>query len=213
MDTYLRMGLKTAPGEFQQFMENCLHDFRYDFCALYLDDVIIYSKSFGEHIEHVRQVLRRLRDNGIKLKANKCNFFQKEVCYLGRIVSEYGYCIAPECPMEELRRYEPKNVRDVQKLLDLLGYYCHYIENFSRIAKPIYDLLKADVFGQNPKVQPSKSKTKKPPKKVSGSFQNCCHLGRTASKSFKLFDRLFDQPTGNGLPRFFTSIYLTYRCE
>ena len=141
MDTYLRMGLKTAPGEFQQFMENCLHDFRDDFCALYLDDVIIYSKSFGEHTEHVRQVLRRLRDNGMKLKANKCNF------------------------LEELRRYEPKKVRDVQKLLGLLGYYCHYIENFSRIAKPIYDLLKADVFGQNPKVQPSKSKTKKPPKR------------------------------------------------
>ena len=80
----------------QQFMENCLRHFRDDFCALYLHDVIIHSKSFGEHVEHVRQVLWRLCDNGIKLKANKCNLFQKEVCYLGRIVSEDGiihmYC-------------------------------------------------------------------------------------------------------------------------
>ena len=161
------MGLKNAPGEFQRFMENCLHDFRDDFCAPYLDDVIIYSKSFGEHVEHVRQVLRRLHDNGIKLKANKCNLFQKEVCYLGRIVSEDGYRIAPECTkaMEELKSHEPKNVGDVRKLLGLLGYYHCYIENFSRIAKPIYDLLKTDVSAQNPKVQPSKTKTKKPLKK------------------------------------------------
>ena len=67
--------------------------------------------------------------------------------------------------MEEFRSHEPKNVGDVRKLLDLLGYYLRYIENFSKTAKPIYGLLKADVSGQNPKVQPSKTKTKKPPKK------------------------------------------------
>ena len=71
------MGLKNAPGEFQRFMEGCLRDFRDDFCAPYLDDVIIYSKSFKEHAEHVRQVLRRSRENGIKLRAKKCNLFQK----------------------------------------------------------------------------------------------------------------------------------------
>ena len=90
------MGLKNAPGEFQRFMEDCLRDFRDDFCVPYLDDVIIYSKSFKEHVEHVRKVLRRLRKNGIKLRAKKCSLFQKEVCYLGRIVSEEGYRISPE---------------------------------------------------------------------------------------------------------------------
>ena len=106
------MGLKNSPGEFQRFMEGCLRDFRDDFCAPYLDDVIIYSKSFKEHVEHVRQVLRRLRENGIKLRAKKCNLFQKEVCYLGRIVSEEGYRISPENTkaMEELRTHEPQNV-------------------------------------------------------------------------------------------------------
>ena len=138
------MGLKNAPGEFQRFMEGCLRDFRDYFCAPYLDDVIIYSKSFKEHVEHVRQVLRRLHENGIKLRAKKCNLFQKEVCYLGRIVSEEGYRISPENTkaMEELRTHEPQNVGDVRKLPGLLGYYRRYIENFSRIAKPINDLLK-----------------------------------------------------------------------
>ena len=67
--------------------------------------------------------------------------------------------------MEELKSHEPKNVGDVRKLLGLLGYYRRYIENFSRIAKPIYDLLKTNVSAQNPKVQSSKTKTKKPLKK------------------------------------------------
>ena len=138
------MGLKNAPGEFQRFMKDCLRDFHDDFCVPYLDDVIIYSKSFKEHVEHVLQVLRRLRENGIKLRANKCNLFQKEVCYLGRIVSEEGYRISPENTkaMEESRTHEPQNVGGVRKLQGLLGYYRRYVENFSRIAKPIFDRLK-----------------------------------------------------------------------
>ena len=66
------------------------------------------------------------------------------MCYLGGIVVKEGYRISPENPkaMEELRTHEPQNVEDVRKLLGLLGYYRCYVENFSRIAKPIYDLLK-----------------------------------------------------------------------
>ena len=70
----IQTGLKNAPGEFQRFMEDCLHNFRDDFCEPYLDDVIVYSKSIKEL---VRQVLRWLRENGIKLRANMCNLFQK----------------------------------------------------------------------------------------------------------------------------------------
>ena len=167
MNTYPH-GVEKRSWEFQRFMENCLRDFRDDFCAPYLDDLIIYSKSFGEHVEHVRQVLQRLRDNGMnKIKSKQMQLFSKRSLLLGRIVSKYGYRIAPECnkAVEQLRSHELKNVGDMRKLLGLLGYYCRYIENFSRIAKLIYDLLKVDVSGQNPKVQPSKTKTKKPPKK------------------------------------------------
>ena len=151
----LPMGLKNAPAEFQRYMESCLGEFRDEFCAPYLDDVIVYSQSFDKHVEHVRKVLRRLKENGIKLKAEKCDMFKREVVYLGRIVSEEGYRVDPESTkaLFKLRGYVPKTVGEVRHLTGLLGYYRRYIENISRIAKPIYDLLKIE--------QPSSLKGKK----------------------------------------------------
>ena len=73
----ISMGLKNAPAEFQRYMEGCLEDLHDECCAPYLDDVIIFSKSFDEHIKHFKKVLRRLKENGIKLKAKKCDLFKK----------------------------------------------------------------------------------------------------------------------------------------
>ena len=143
------MGLKNSPAEFQRYMESCLGDFRDEFCTPYHDDVIIYSKSFDEYAEHVRKVLKRLKEDGIKLKVEKCDLFKREVVYLGRIVSEEGYRVDPESTKALLKLcdYVPKTVCEVRHLTGLLGYYRRYIENFSRIAKPIYDLIKVEQQG------------------------------------------------------------------
>ncbi|KAK3700933.1 hypothetical protein QZH41_000337 [Actinostola sp. cb2023] len=124
--------------------------------------------SFEDHVEHVRKVLRRLREYGVKLKPRKCALFKKEVKFLGRIVSEEGYKV-DQANIEAvllLKNRAPKTVGDVRKLMGFLNYYRRYIRNFSRIARPIYDLMSVPpssscsphkgVRKQNPKTgQPS----------------------------------------------------------
>ena len=132
-----------APGEFQRFMENCLGDLRDDICNTYLDDVLVHSGSFNERVEHVRTVLRRLREHGAKLKPRKCKLFKREVSYLGRIVSAEGYRMDPSNTetVKSLTENTPKTVGDLRKLLGFLGYFRHYIKDFARLAKPLFQLL------------------------------------------------------------------------
>ena len=105
--------------------------------------MIVNSKSFTEHIEHLRKVLRRLGENGVKLKPRKCKLFRKEVSFLGRVVSADGYKLDPSsiAPVLNLAKNPPKTVGEVRQITGLLGYYCKYIKDFSHMAKPIYDLL------------------------------------------------------------------------
>ena len=144
-------GLTTAPGVFQRFMEGCLKDLRDKCCIPYLDDIIVYSATFEDHVEHVRQVLQALRSKGIKLKPKKCELFQNEVSYLGRLVSSKGHCMDPKNikAIDALRSTKPKNIGEVRKLLGFLGYYRRYIKDFARIAKPISDLLTTTVPQQS----------------------------------------------------------------
>ena len=139
-------------------MESCLEGLRDEICTPYLDDIIVYSKDFQDHIEHIRKVPQRLRKHGVKLKPKKCKLFQKEVSFLGRVVSVEGYKLDPAsiAPVLDLAKKPPKTVGEVRQVIGLLGYYRQFTKDFSCISKSIYDLLAAKPHcGQQQQDQPS----------------------------------------------------------
>ena len=124
-------------------METTLHDFRDDFAIPYLDDVIIFSKSFDDYVEHSRRILCKFKEKGLKLKLSKCSFFQHEVKYLGRRVNKDGYRMDTESieAVQALKEKIPATTAEVRKLLGLVGYHRNSVQDFARIAKPLTDLL------------------------------------------------------------------------
>ena len=139
-------GLMNAPPSFQRFMERCLGDMRDVICIPYLDDVLAYSDTFEDHLQHLKKVLQCLRQNGIKLRASKRNLFQRKIRYLGRIVSEEGFQIDPAdtTAVKSLKEKTPFTVGEVHKLLGFVGYFRSFIHDFARIVKPLYQLLEGN---------------------------------------------------------------------
>ena len=147
-------GLMNAPAAFQRCMNECLDGLHNNIYIPYLDDILVYSKTFDEHVQDVRQVLRRLQEHGIKLKPSKCKFFQRRVRYLGRVSGD-GHSLDPEdtAAVQNLAKQKPATVGDVRKLLGFLSYYRQYIQDFSRVAKPLYDLIAGpDTLANNHRV-------------------------------------------------------------
>ena len=139
------MGISTAPPAFQRFINQTLTGLRDKVCTAYLDDVLIYGRCFEEHVENLRLVLRRLKARGIKLRADKCSFFQKEVRYLGRLISKQGHRPDPKdtAALEKFKT-APTTIGELRTLLGFLGYYRSYIKDFSRKFQPLYQILRSE---------------------------------------------------------------------
>ena len=133
-------------------MEDCLEEIRDEIWIPYLDDIIVYSKTFEEHVEKLPTVLRRLRKYRIKLKPSKCYLFQREVRYLGRIVSQNCHRIDPEGTkaVTSLKESRPKTVGKVRKLTGLLSYYRRYVKHFPGLQIPctisLRDQARKDIY-------------------------------------------------------------------
>lgn len=124
-------------------MEDMLTSLRDECCILYLDDNLCFAHTFEDHVEERRKVLRALQCHGVKLRPNKCEGFEQEVRYVGRLVSADGVRIDLKDleAIYALRDKTPATVGDVRRVAGFLSYYRTYIQDFSRIAKPIYELL------------------------------------------------------------------------
>ncbi|XP_063076055.1 uncharacterized protein LOC134466088 [Engraulis encrasicolus] len=153
-------GLSSAPSEFQRSMEECLVGLRDEVCEPYLDDNLCHSKTFDNHLNDVRKVLRRYQQHGVKLTAKKCELFKNKVRFLGKIVTKEGYTMDPAevAPVQDMKERKPATVGELRKLLGFISYYRSYIPNFSRIAKPLYALLCSDVSSQDATVADHKKR-------------------------------------------------------
>lgn len=117
-------GLSNAPAAFQRSMEEMLDTLRDECCIPYLDDVLCFSKSFDDHVQVLRKVLRALQYHGVKLKPEKCELFRREVRYVGRLVSADGVRVDPKDieAVQALKHKRPQTVGDVRQLLGFLSY-------------------------------------------------------------------------------------------
>ena len=142
--TRMSFGLCNAPATFQRLMQRVLAGLEWDSCFVYLDDILIASSTFEEHLRHLREVFERLRQAHLRLKPKKCLLLREEVPYLGHIVSSAGIKPDPG-KIEQVRGYPiPTDATKVRQFLGLASYYRRFIPEFARIAHPMHALTRKD---------------------------------------------------------------------
>ncbi|XP_076285579.1 uncharacterized protein LOC143211634 [Lasioglossum baleicum] len=134
-------GLKNAPPTFQRLMDQVLTGLQGTDVFIYLDDVVVHASSLHEHNIKVRKLLNRLREHGLTLQTNKCEFLRKEVAYLGHIISRQGVRPDPR-KLKAVKEFPmPKSQKNIQQFLGLVGYYRRFVPDFTTKAKSLIDLL------------------------------------------------------------------------
>jgi hypothetical protein len=139
--TIMLFGLTNALAYFMNLMNKVFMEYLDRSVVVFIDDILIYSKSDSDHEEHLRLVLQKLRDNQLYANFSKCEFWIGEVPFLGHIVSNGGISVDPAKVKEIMEWSIPTTVTEVRSFLGLAGYYRRFIEGFSKIAKPMTSLL------------------------------------------------------------------------
>lgn len=143
-------GLCNAPSTFQRLMERIFGDQSLQSLLLYLDDIVVFSSTFEDHLQRLELVLVRLQEHHLKLKFKKCQFFQREVKYLGHIVSAAGVATDPDKIIVVSQWKRPTTAKELQSFLGFASYYRRFVEGFSKLAAPLHRLV-ADVIGSKHK--------------------------------------------------------------
>ena len=137
-------GLKNAPAVFQRFMNHIFRDMIDVYVVIYLDDILIYSKNREEHTKHVQSVLKRLMENHLFLKLKKCEFYTTTVTYVGIVITPEGVSMEKD-KIEAIQEWKtPKTVKHIQAFLGFANFYRRFVNNFSKIVKPLTALTQKE---------------------------------------------------------------------
>jgi hypothetical protein len=141
------LGLCNAPATFQRLMNSALRGL-HSFCLVYLDDIIVFSRPWDEHLAHLDQVFDRLRSANMRARLCKCRFSAPAVEYLRHIIGCEGVKPDPEKIDKIVKMQRPGSLTELCTFLGLIGYYCRFIPHFSFKAQPLTALLKPDATVQ-----------------------------------------------------------------
>lgn len=148
-------GLSNAPSTFQATMNSVFHPFLRKFVLVFIDDILIYSRSLQNHTHHLRTVLETLRQHQFCAKLSKCSFGQSYLEYLGHFVSAEGVHVDPAKVQAVIEWPRQKMVTEVRGFLGLTGYYRRFVRGYASIAGPMTDLLKKGGFVWGPEANKS----------------------------------------------------------
>jgi len=139
-------GLTNAPATFQCVMNEVLQPFLRKFVLVFLDDILIYSKTLDDHVTHLRAVLEKLQSHQFYLKRSKCSFAQSHIDYLCHIISQHGVATNPSKTQAMQAWPIPTKVTELRGFLGLTGYYRRFVRNYGIIVKPLTQLLRKKQF-------------------------------------------------------------------
>jgi len=141
----MSFGLTNAPAYFMYLMNSVFMPDLDKFVVVFIDDILVYSKNEEDHAKHLRIVLQRLRDHQLYAKFSKCEFWLDKVKFLGHTISSEGIAVDPSKVQEVMDWKPPTSVHQIRSFLGLAGYYRRFIPDFSKIAKPMTELLKKGI--------------------------------------------------------------------
>jgi transposase InsO family protein len=140
----LPFGLTNGPSTFQRYINDTLMGYLDDFCSAYIDDILIFSTTEAEHELHVKKVLERLRQAGLQADVDKCEFHVQKTKFLGFVIGVDGIAVDP-AKIEAVEDWKiPTTVKGVQSFLGFCNFYRRFVQDYSRIAKPLNNLTKKE---------------------------------------------------------------------